>query len=179
MPLARIEQACDELERRRMVIAAGDAFRFRHALIREAAYDSLSKASRAQLHERHAERLARAEPAPADRAALIGFQLESAYACAAELGRADARELAVRARDALAAAADDAHRNGNLPDEIGLLERAIRLPGEPRVGSRRAAPDPDCGAVRGRLVRARARDLPSRPSNAPAHSTHRSCSRAR
>ena len=32
-----------------------DAFRFRHILIRDAAYEALSKAARAELHERFAD----------------------------------------------------------------------------------------------------------------------------
>src|SRR5581483_1356600 len=34
--------------------AIGDAYRFRHLLIRDAAYDALPKATRAELHERFA-----------------------------------------------------------------------------------------------------------------------------
>ncbi len=39
-----------------------DAFRFRHLLIRDAAYDALPKATRAELHERFAAWLEEREP---------------------------------------------------------------------------------------------------------------------
>src|SRR5262249_8032075 len=39
----------------RALLPADDGFRFRHLLIRDAAYDALTKAARAQLHERFAE----------------------------------------------------------------------------------------------------------------------------
>ena len=41
-----------------------DAFRFRHQLIRDAAYEALSKATRAELHERFAGWIARARSRP-------------------------------------------------------------------------------------------------------------------
>jgi class 3 adenylate cyclase len=45
----------DLLRPDRAVLPGDDAFRFRHLLIRDAAYDGLSKASRAELHARFAE----------------------------------------------------------------------------------------------------------------------------
>ncbi len=103
--------------------------RFRHALICDAAYDRVSKRDRVRLHEREADRLAAVEDPSPDTAALIGFQLESAHRFARELGINGAEQLAIRARGALAVAAETAHRSGNLPGEVGLLERAIALPG--------------------------------------------------
>src|SRR5262249_7448587 len=38
----------------RSTVIEGDSFRFRHILIRDAAYESLAKAERAELHERFA-----------------------------------------------------------------------------------------------------------------------------
>ena len=132
VPLAEIEAACISLERRGLL--AGDGpYRFRHELVREAAYDSLSKTARARLHERQARWLAgRDDPGPGTEA-LIGHQLEAGYRCLAEIGAPEAAELGVRARRALAAAAALAHRLGDLPGEIGLLERAIRVAVAPEI----------------------------------------------
>ena len=38
----------------RPALPGEDAFRFRHALIRDAAYEGLPKGTRSELHERHA-----------------------------------------------------------------------------------------------------------------------------
>ena len=111
------------------------AVRFRHELIRDAAYESLPKADRAELHERHArwlESLGTAVPEPDAR---IGFHLERACRLAREVG-ADSdeeRRLAARAGQRLAEAARQAHRRGDLSGEIGFLDRAVALlgPAEP------------------------------------------------
>jgi DNA-binding SARP family transcriptional activator len=124
--LATIEQACASLVRRRF-LSADTVFRFRHALIRDAAYGSLAKATRARLHERYATWLSRLDDAPPDTEARVGYQLEAAYECALAIRAPAASELAVRARAALAAAAKSAHRSGDLRGEIGLLERAARF----------------------------------------------------
>ena len=67
-----------------------DGFVFRHALIREAAYEAVPKALRAELHERHGRWLA--DRGGAD--VVIGFHLEQAFRTRAELGPADARSHA-------------------------------------------------------------------------------------
>ena len=63
-----------------------DAFRFRHQLIRDAAYDGLSKQDRAALHESFAAWLAAAPAGVADRDELLGYHLEQAYRYRAALG---------------------------------------------------------------------------------------------
>src|SRR5262249_11045843 len=63
-----------------------DAYRFRHLLIRDAAYDALPKASRADLHERFADWL---EVRGADLVELdeiLGYHLEQAHRYRVELG---------------------------------------------------------------------------------------------
>jgi tetratricopeptide (TPR) repeat protein len=74
-----------------------DAFRFKHALIQEAAYDGLSKEVRADLHERLASRLS---AAPDGEDEIIGFHLEQSYHCRLELGLVGERELML-AREAM------------------------------------------------------------------------------
>ncbi len=135
------ESALQELLRRDLlrpekpVLAGENAVRFRHELIRDAAYESLPKTARAQLHERHArwlESLGTAVPEPDAR---IGFHLERAYSLAREVGSDgdEAHDLAVRAGQRLAEAARQAHRRGDLSGQIGFLDRAVELlgPGEP------------------------------------------------
>ena len=103
--------------------------RFRHGLLREAAYASLAKATRAQLHERHAVWLdgLGAELAEAD--ARMGFHLETACRYAREVGDDTASALAARAGARLAAAARSARGRGDLLAEVGFLERAVALSG--------------------------------------------------
>ena len=64
----------------RSELSAGDAFKFRHLLIRDAAYEALPKSERADLHERFA---AWVERTAADRVTeyeeIIGYHLERAY----------------------------------------------------------------------------------------------------
>ena len=77
--------------------AGDEAYRFRHLLIRDAAYNSLSKARRADLHERLATWL---ERTAADRLGeyeeIVGYHLEQAYRCRVELGSADDERAAPR-----------------------------------------------------------------------------------
>jgi tetratricopeptide (TPR) repeat protein len=131
-PLAEIEGACEALVWRDLLVG-GETLAFRHGLVRETAYDALSKAARARLHERHATWLAALADPPPDTDARIGHQLEAAYRWVCDIGAPGRAELAVRARGALANAARLAHRRGDLRGEIGLLERAIRFTEAPPI----------------------------------------------
>jgi tetratricopeptide (TPR) repeat protein len=104
-----------------------DQFRFRHALIRDAAYEGISHRRRAALHEQAAEWIEQREREP-DRSALAGLHLEQAYRHRSELGDDD-RELAQRAAAHLEVAAEAALDRGDLGSGIGLLERALDLSG--------------------------------------------------
>ena len=79
-----------------------DGFRFRHILIRDAAYLGIPKETRAQLHERFAgwlERTAGERASELDE--IIGYHLEQAHGYRAELGPGgDSPALAARARGA-------------------------------------------------------------------------------
>jgi tetratricopeptide (TPR) repeat protein len=104
-----------------------DAYRFTHALIREAAYAGLPKLVRADLHAALADWL-EARPRAADE--IVGFHLEQACQLAAGLGRTGEREQALRPR-AIArfrAASRAALTRGDPGAASGLLERAIALP---------------------------------------------------
>jgi DNA-binding SARP family transcriptional activator len=110
-------------------ITGEQAWRFRHALVRDAAYASMPKATRAQGHERLARWLAANQARVPEADALIGNHLDRAHRAAAELGRASP-ELAAEAAKRLADAGGHAHRRGDLPSEIALLSRAVELLGE-------------------------------------------------
>ena len=62
---------------------ADEGFRFRHLLIRDAAYESLPKATRALLHERFADWLATHDLIETDE--IVGYHLEQAHRYRAEL----------------------------------------------------------------------------------------------
>ncbi len=105
-----------------------EAFRFRHILIRDAAYEALPKRSRADLHERFAAWLAGAtEQETAEE--FVGYHLEQAFRYRKELRRLEAadRELAVRAGENLAAAGGRARTRGDGAGAANLLRRAAAL----------------------------------------------------
>jgi class 3 adenylate cyclase len=83
------------------------AFRFRHILVRDAAYRATSKRRRAELHQLFANWLERkAGDRVAEFEEILGYHLEQAYIYRAELERIDlgGRELGARAARHLAAA---------------------------------------------------------------------------
>ena len=87
-------------------LAATDALGFRHLLIRDAAYGSIPKATRADLHERFAAWLDGTAGSLGERDEIVGYHLEQAYRYRAELGPIDERmrTLARQAAERLAAA---------------------------------------------------------------------------
>jgi class 3 adenylate cyclase/tetratricopeptide (TPR) repeat protein len=116
-------------------IPGEDAFRFRHLLIRDAAYDALPKAVRADLHRRFAGWLEARQADLADLDELVGYHLEQAARYHAELGRDDdeTRALAESAAGRLAAAGVRANERGDLAGAASLLGRAAALlPAESR-----------------------------------------------
>ena len=110
-------------------IAGQRAFRFGHALVRDAAYAAMPLAARADAHERLAGWLADVGVAVPEASARIGTQLERAWRAASELRLPAERleDLAHRAAARLAAAAHEVHGRGDLPSEIAFLERALAL----------------------------------------------------
>ncbi len=136
--------------------ADDDAFRFRHMLIRDAAYRSLPKETRAELHERFAgwleevggSRLSEFEE-------ILGYHLEQAHRCLAELGPldSDAEALGRRGSERLEAVGRRALARGDLTAAVRLLERAVAL--VPADSARRGSllPDLGCGADRGGQAR--------------------------
>ena len=113
----------------RAEIAGEQAWRFRHALVRDAAYESTPKSARAHGHERVADWLASIETRVPEADARIGTHLEWAHRAAVELGRPtpELEALAARAARHLAEAGSRAHLRGDLPSEIAFLSRAAAL----------------------------------------------------
>ena len=106
-----------------------DAFRFRHLLIRDAAYDGLPKATRADLHERFAAWLEEHGAGLAELEEIVGYHLERAVQYRTELGTPE-DVLAERAATRLATAGRRAELRGDLNAAVNLLERALRLRGD-------------------------------------------------
>jgi class 3 adenylate cyclase len=111
----------------RTQIPGDDAFRFRHLLIRDTAYESLPKAVRADLHERFADWLD-AHAALVEQDELVGYHLEQAARYRAELGgEAEAADLGARAAARLGAAGVAAFERHDGHAARNLLERAVGL----------------------------------------------------
>ncbi len=114
----------------RAEFAGEDAFRFRHLLIRDAAYQAMPKEQRAELHERFAAWLERvAGDRLPEYEEILAHHLEQAYRYRLELGPADehARELAHAAAERLLSSADRALRRGDFAAARTQLERAAGL----------------------------------------------------
>jgi predicted ATPase/class 3 adenylate cyclase len=131
-----ISDCLDSLVRKELLRPAssrltdGQAFQFRHLLIRDAAYDTLPKQARSELHERFAgwverhvgERVREYEE-------IIGHHLEQAWRYRVELGPPDeaARALAARAAERLAAAGNRAFARADMVAAASLLGRGTTL----------------------------------------------------
>src|SRR6266516_184290 len=109
-----------------------DAYQFHHLLIRDTAYEGLSKARRAELHESLAGWL-QARETEVSQDAVIGYHLEQAHRYRAELGDPEerlGREASVR----LSAAGRRALGRGDGSAAVSLLERSVAL--VPRLDAR-------------------------------------------
>ena len=114
----------------RAEFAGDDAFRFRHLLIRDAAYQAMAKEQRADLHERFADWLARAASGRmTEYEEILAHHLEQAYRYRVELTSRDDRaiELGRRAGRHLFACAQRAGEREDLLAARGFLERCIEL----------------------------------------------------
>jgi class 3 adenylate cyclase/tetratricopeptide (TPR) repeat protein len=103
-----------------------EAFRFRHLLIRDAAYDALPKSTRAELHERFAAWLEEHGTGLVELDEILGYHLEQSARYRVELGSPD-ETAALRASDRLASAARRAELRGDMNAATNLLERAVQL----------------------------------------------------
>jgi class 3 adenylate cyclase/tetratricopeptide (TPR) repeat protein len=143
----RVSSRLHALVRKRLIFPAEstsfvneDSFRFGHILVCDAAYASLPKERRAELHMRLAGWLDRRGAYEEIR----GHHLERAYITRAELGPIDdeTRELGNRAAALLASAGRRALGRGDVPAAVALLSRAAELPADEVL---RLALAPDIG----------------------------------
>jgi class 3 adenylate cyclase/tetratricopeptide (TPR) repeat protein len=116
----------------RAQIAGDDGYRFRHLLIRDAAYDALPKAVRADLHARFAGWLGEHGHALVERDEVVGYHLEQAACYLGELGQPNA-DIAERAALRLAAAGRRAGDRQDYQAALALLLRAVELLGPLRL----------------------------------------------
>jgi class 3 adenylate cyclase/tetratricopeptide (TPR) repeat protein len=110
----------------RAQIPGDDGFRFRHLLIRDAAYDALPKAVRAELHVRFADWLDEHAATLVELDEIVGYHIEQACRYRAELGHAD-HDLAERAGTRLATAGQRALARRDVRAATALLGRARAL----------------------------------------------------
>jgi class 3 adenylate cyclase/predicted ATPase len=112
----------------RPTVAEEDFYRFGHSVIKDTAYRSLLKRTRAELHERFVDW---AEPVNRERGRelefeeILGYHLEQAYRFRSELGPIDdaAEGMGRRAATKLAAAGRRAFGRGDAPAAANLLRR--------------------------------------------------------
>jgi tetratricopeptide (TPR) repeat protein len=118
-----------------------EGFRFRHLLIRDAAYESLPKATRAELHERFADWLSAHDLVEGDE--IVGYHFEQAHRYRSELDAADPAlpRLATHVSEHLAVAGRGAIDRGDFNAAQSLFRRATSI--LPEADSRRLALAPD------------------------------------
>jgi predicted ATPase len=142
----RLDASLAALVRRQLIRPGGaelpgeSGFRFAHILVRDVAYELLTKAARADLHQRYAAWLKRR--AGTGFAEIVGYHLEKAHRCHAELrpgAEAERAAIGIEAAHHLGGAGRLALGRGDLPAGVNLLERATAV---------LAADDPE----RGRLM---------------------------
>ncbi len=112
----------------RSQIPGDDAFRFRHLLIRDTAYESLPKAVRAELHERFAQWLdGHGDLFEQDE--IVGYHYERAARYQADLGADSAllERLSNQAAERLSRAGRAAVARGDTHSAVSLLRRAHDL----------------------------------------------------
>ncbi len=111
----------------RALLAGEDGFRFRHLLLRDAVYDALPKAVRADLHQRFASWLEQHGAALVELDELLGYHLQRAISYRAELGMPPDAELAAGARRRLTAGGHRAVLRQDYGAAASLYERAAAL----------------------------------------------------
>jgi class 3 adenylate cyclase/tetratricopeptide (TPR) repeat protein len=132
-----IASLLEALVEKRLVASAQSEFeehvyKFQHGLVRDTAYGSLLKRTRAVLHERFAdwaERVNRDRERETEYAEILAYHLEQAYDYLGSLGPVDAHALALgrRAAGHLSAAGGRAFSRGDMGAASNLLRRAVRL----------------------------------------------------
>ena len=110
------------------IFANDEAYRFRHLLIRDAAYDALPKGRRAELHAAFAGWLEEHGQGLVELDEIAGWHLAQALGYWRELGLPADESAAERAVEHLLAAGQRAVSRGDYRAAENLLERAFGLP---------------------------------------------------
>jgi class 3 adenylate cyclase/tetratricopeptide (TPR) repeat protein len=111
----------------RAQLLGDDAYRFRHLLIRDAAYDALPKATRAELHERFARWIEQHGIDLVELDEILGYHLGQACLYRAELGLAVDEVLRADARRHLTEAGRRAIMRDDFVAARHLIRRALDL----------------------------------------------------
>jgi class 3 adenylate cyclase/tetratricopeptide (TPR) repeat protein len=105
-----------------------DGYLFVHGLVRDAAYESISKELRADLHERLGDRLERvASDQKGGLEEIVAYHLEEAARFRRELGLPDPCQVGRRAADLLVRSGTRAYHRGDLSAAQNLLDRGAAL----------------------------------------------------
>jgi class 3 adenylate cyclase/tetratricopeptide (TPR) repeat protein len=132
-PVAEIETRLSGLVRSELIrphpptLRSDEAFRFRHLLIRDAAYDRLPKEVRARLHERFARWLGDHAEESVDLDEAAGWHLEQAVRYQRELGQPVDRMVMVTAARYLYNAGRRARDRSDVVAAAGRFERGFAL----------------------------------------------------
>ena len=108
-------------------VAGDDAFRFRHLLVRDAAYDALPKTTRADLHARFGSWVDEHAIDLVELDEIVGYHLERACQYSAELGLPTDEALAGAARERLKVGGNRAKLRADNGAAASLYERAASL----------------------------------------------------
>jgi class 3 adenylate cyclase len=114
-------------------LSGDDAYRFRHLLIRDAAYEALPKATRADLHERFARWIEGHGLELVELDEIVGYHLEQACRYRAELGLELDDGLRNDARRRLTSASRRALTRQDFTAALHLIRRALDLVPEDEV----------------------------------------------
>jgi class 3 adenylate cyclase/tetratricopeptide (TPR) repeat protein len=120
------------IEPYRSEVPHDDTFRFTHLLVRDAAYQGIPKAVRAEMHERIADWLEVKTPdVVGEYEEIVGYHVEQAHRALVELGTPSEQTAAVaeRASGLLTSAGERAFARGDMPAAVNLLSRASALLG--------------------------------------------------
>ena len=162
----------------RAQLAGDDGYRFRHLLIRDAAYDALPKAVRADLHARFADWLDEHGQALVERDEIVGYHLEQAARYQAELGQPDPHARRTRRR-AARRRRQARERPPGRPGRARAARPGGRAPAPASGSTSRSSSRPHGRAATSTLARPRRRRTRSPNAPRPRATAPARCSRAR
>jgi class 3 adenylate cyclase/tetratricopeptide (TPR) repeat protein len=114
----------------RSQLPGDDGFRFRHLLIRDAAYDALPKSTRADLHAAFGRWLEEHGASLVELDEILAYHFDQACRYRKELGLPPEPEVVRAARDRLRAAGERLSFGGDNDGSVRALSRALELAGD-------------------------------------------------